>query len=249
MPYRQSISSLFTCALFVSLFVSGCATTSRSIYFSKSELELIPVSSLRRMVSTPAADEVVIVGLDGRDGYFEVKEFKGKDSAIVSGLEGKAAEVRFSDITALLIHKKPEAQKQMNPPKEASTSSSASATAEALIYAPLVPLVTVSPLFGAMGLNASDNSADNAKARLIYHGMSRQDLLSSIGTPKEKYACILKLPAKGVAQEVWVYEDRKVLRGGRALFIDRDTGAVSHNSFHTSFFKGSGSFDCSILEP
>jgi hypothetical protein len=61
-----------------------------------------------------------------------------------------------------------------------------------------------------------------------------------VGEPKEKYYC----KAKGKAYEVWVFEKDKVLRGGRALFIDLESDKVYHNSYHTSFFKD----DCSLIK-
>lgn len=245
--FRLSSSAAF--ALFTSFIATGCATSTHSVGFSKSELQRIPTPSLRRIVAAHAADEVVAIRMDGRDQPVEVKEFNNRDSATIFGPDGKEAEIRFSDITALVIFKKPKPPEPTQRPAGASASAVASATVEALAYAPIVPLaIGTWPLLRAMGLDESKNSADNAKARLIYQGMSRQDLLASIGEPKEKYSCILKLRLKDkpdVPQEIWVYDESKVLRGGRALFLDVGTGTVSHNSFHTTFFRDSDSFDCS----
>ncbi len=248
---RCKITSLLACALFVSLLTTGCATATHSVDFSKSELQLIPASSLQRMASAHAADEIVAVRVDGHAEPVEVKEFKNKDSATVYSAGGKEAEIQFSEITKLLIFKKPKAPEQNDRQKGVGASTVGSAAVETLAYAPIVPLaIGTWPLLRAMGLDESKNSADSAKARMIYHGMSRQELLAGIGIPKEKYSCILKLHLKekpDVAQEIWVYDDGKVLRGGRALFIDLETGTVTHNSFDTNFFKDSVSFTCSPL--
>lgn len=238
-----------TCTIF-SLLTSGCATTTHSIDFSKSELHLIPTSSLQRLVSSHSADEIVAVRVGGRGDPVIVKEFKNRESATVIGAEGKE-EIPFADITELLISKKPKALSQLDSQKKASTRAASSGVGEALMYAPLIPIAVVSwPLASAMGLDESKNDLDRAKARRIYHGMSKNDLLESVGAPKEKYSCFLKLPLtekQGTADEVWIYDDGKVLRGGRTLFINIDKGTVYNNSHHTSFFKESDTFACSKL--
>lgn len=251
MLFRRNGSSLSKCALFVSLLSTGCATTKYSLDFSQSELHLIPARSLQRIVSAHPADEIVAVKVDGHGEPVEVKEFKNRVSATVFGADGKVEEISFSEITALLISKKQKAPDNGDHQKNSSATTVSSGISEAMIYAPMVPLAIVTwPLLRAMGLDESKNSRDNAKARLIYHGMSRSDLLESIGAPKEKYFCLLKLHLKEkpqVAQEIWVFDDSQVLRGGRSLFIDVGTGTVSHNSVNTTFFKGSDSFTCSPL--
>jgi hypothetical protein len=101
-----------------------------------------------------------------------------------------------------------------------------------------------------MGLDESKNELDREKARRIYQGMSKSDLLGSIGPPIEKYSCFFKFTRKekqGVADEVWVYDERKVLRGGRTLFMYIDKGVVYQTSQDTSFFKQSDTLDCSTL--
>jgi hypothetical protein len=105
-------------------------------------------------------------------------------------------------------------------------------------------------LFRAVGLDRHKNEDDNSKARRVYQGMTRKDLLESVGEPSEKHACRLKLNLEDkpeIPQEIWVYPDEKVLRGGRTLTIDLATDTVSHNSMHTSYFKKSKSYSCSQL--
>jgi len=250
MPDMSRVWSLNACVLCVSLLVNGCASTP-SIDFSRSDLKKIPLSSLQRMASAHAADEVVAVRVSGSDRPAEVKAFESRDHVTVYADDGKEEDVKFSDISALLIFRKPKPLEQAEPKKGSSASGAAAAAGEALAYAPIVPLaVGTWPLLRAMGLDASKNSKDNAKARLVYLGMSRKELMESVGEPREKYSCILKLHLKDrqdVPQEIWVYDDDKVLRGGRSLSIDSGTGTVSHNSFHTSYFKDSDSFRCTPL--
>lgn len=247
-PCELNVSSLIACALGVLLLATGCAGTTASIDFSKSELQRIPGSSLQRIATAHAADEVVAVRVAGHDGPLEVKEFKNRDSATVYAADGKEVHINFTDITELSIFRKPKTPEPAAPPKGASPSDIAFT---ALVYAPIVPVaIGTWPLLRAMGLDGSKNSEDEAKARLVYTGMSREDLLESVGKPREKYSCILKLNLKDRSDpplEIWVYDDEKVLRGGRTLLIYLDRGTVSDNSFHTTFFKNNSHFACSEL--
>lgn len=248
------MSLLIGYALCVLLLATGCSSTQNSISYSKSELQLIPYISLKRIASNHAPDEIVAIRINGRDAPVEVKEFENRDYVTIYTDHGKEERIRFYDITELLIFRNTKKPQQTESQKGTSASAVASATIETSAYMPIVPLaIGTWPLLKLMGLDASNNNEDNRKAWIIYRGMSKKDLLESIGEPKEKYSCILKLHLKDkpdVPQEIWVYDDNKVLRGGRALSIDIETGTVSHNSFHTSYFKDSNSFTCSpLVEP
>lgn len=251
MSFGNHIPPTFPCALFLSLLTTGCSTATHSIDFSKSELQLIPTSSLKRMASNHSADETVVVRVGGYGAPLVVKEFNNRDTATVFDADGKEVGIPFADITELLISKKPKVPNQTESYQKSGTKAASSGVGEALIYAPLIPVALVTwPLASGMGLDESKNEMDREKARRIYQGMSRNDLLGSIGPPIEKYSCFLKFnrnEKQGVADEVWVYDERKVLRGGRALFINIDKGAVYQTSHHTSFFKQSDTFDCSTL--
>lgn len=245
MPHKQIFSLLV--ALCLSLGLSGCSATSHTVGFSQSELQRIPASSLQRMVRERAADEVVALRVAGRDEPVEVKAFKSKDTATVHTADAGEAEIRFADISELLIFRIP-LPAQTDSSKQGIASSGTSSAGEALIYAPLIPLALTRPLFRAVGLDGQKNEDDNSKARRVYQGMSRKDLLESVGEPSEKYACLLNLHNKpAIPQQIWVYPDEKVLRGGRTLTLDLATETVSHNSMHTSYFKNSKSYSCSPL--
>jgi hypothetical protein len=240
------LASVVACIFLAFTLLAGCATNTHShfIHFSQPELRLIPVISLQRIASAHSEDEVVVVKVDGHTQPVGVKEFKRRESVIVYGVDGKETEIVFSAITDLQVFKKQQTANQTVSHKVSNVSGAA----EGLVYAPLLPVaIGTWPLLRAMGLDQSKNESDNARARLIYHGLSRQDLLSGVGIPREKYSCIQKLnlrEKRDIAHEIWVYDESLVLRGGRTLFIDQGTGIVSHNSFHTTFFKNSSSFSC-----
>ena len=126
-------------------------------------------------------------------------------------------------------------------------SGTADAVGETMIYAPLVPVaIGTLPFLRAMDLDAGKNDQDEEKARLVYEGMSKNDLIKNIGEPKEKYHCEAK-NGSGI-EEIWVYNKGEVLRGGRALFIDLGKGVVYYNSYDTTFFKNSDWLNCSLIE-
>lgn len=250
-PRKHKIFSKIVVAVCVSLLTTGCSTTPHSIVFGKYELQLIPAISLQRIALAHAADEIVAIRIEGREDPVVVERFKRKDYVIVRTADGGEAEIGFSDVTALMIARTPKLPEKIDNNKGPGATAFASAAGEAFVYAPIVPLaIGTWPLLRVMGLDAAKNGDDNTKAGLIYRGLSRMDLLESVGMPKEKYACTLHLGLEGkpkVPLEIWVYDDSKVLRGGRTLSIDVDTGTVYHNSFHTHYFKDSNSFTCSQM--
>ena len=118
------------------------------------------------------------------------------------------------------------------------------AIGEALIYAPLIPVaIVVTPFLKAMGLDAQANAQDSEKSHLVYVGMSKEELETYIGKPKEKYYCSNKTGQP--SDEVWIFEPHQVLRGGRVLFIDLESNQVYHNAHHASYIKSNHT--CSLI--
>jgi hypothetical protein len=231
-------------AVSVTLLVTGCSTTTTSLKFTQSEVKLIPSIALQKIMSSHSINETVTVSAKGLDGAAEVKGFVGQEYVIVTDLDAKEVKIKIADIIEI------ERIRKMKTPansRDKKGSSTADAVGETLIYTPLIPVaIGTWPFLRAMGLDAKKNDEDEEKARLIYEGMSKKDLILNIGEPKEKYHCEAK-NARG-DEEIWVYEKGQVLRGGRTLFIDLDKGVVYHNSYNTTFFKDSDWLNCSLLE-
>jgi hypothetical protein len=100
------------------------------------------------------------------------------------------------------------------------------------------------PLFYVLGINEEVNSKEREKADLIYRGMTKAQLRTRIGEPKQKYLCNYE----NWEFEVWNYNDRQVIRGGRFLFIDPKAETVS--STEPSFFpnlSGNNMPKCSLI--
>lgn len=253
---RYSLSKLLWIGFLPAIMLTGgCASSGAnvgtSIGYGRSELQLIPAKSLERLASNHAADELVAVKVEGQSDPVVVRFFSGKDHVSVLAPQGQEQLVRFADVTDLLIIKLPKKDQQAAVPARTTASGAAGAVGEALVYAPMVPIAVVSwPLLNVMGLNGAKNSDDTARAGRIYMGLSRQDLIESIGEPREKYACTMRVKLKGKpdeAEEIWVYDEDKVLRGGRTLILESANGLVWHNSFSTTFFKESDTFECKPL--
>lgn len=221
----------------IAFMVTGCATTSTSLKFTQSEVKLIPVVAIQKVLSPGSMNETVKVRAKSVYGPAEVKGFEGQEYVIVTderhGKEVKLAISEISEIERIRRFTVTSAGKHQG--------NTAEAVVESLIYVPLVPLVVTRPFFRAAGLDAENNAEDNQKAELAYSGMSKEDLKTYVGEPKEKYYCEAKGRSK--AHEIWVFEEDKVLRGGRALFVNLESDKVYHNSYHISFFKD----DCSLM--
>jgi hypothetical protein len=218
--------------------VSGCAATTTSLKFTQSELKLVPVVEFQKVLSSGAMNETVEVNARSIDGTAVVKGFEGQKYIIVTDKYGQEIRLSISEITHIERIRR---IKRPDTTAKKSKSNNGEAVGETLIYAPIVPVaIAMWPALRASGLDAGKNAEDKRKARLVYEGMSKEDLKTYVGEPKEKYYC----KAKGKAYEVWVFEKDKVLRGGRALFIDLESDKVYHNSYHTSFFKD----DCSLIK-
>lgn len=243
-------------ALAICAFLSivGCSATSTSIAYSRSEVGLIPGSALQRLASAHSASKVIVIKTTGSSEQFEVKEFKDKKSVVAVTPDGNEITIDFSKMSELIIKDKPKPKpKQVetnDSPRKSSASELVYGAGEVLIYLPLIPVAIVSwPLLRAMGLDEHKNNADEHKAELIYIGLSKNELLHEVGEPKEKYVCQLKGGPNDHFEptEIWIYENDRVLRGGRALFIDIAKGVVGYNSHHTTFFLDSSSYSCSAL--
>jgi hypothetical protein len=222
----------------ISFMMTGCATT--SLKFTQSEVKLIPAVSLPRVLLPGSMSETVEVNARSIDGTAVVKGFEGQKYVIVTDRHGQEIRLAINEITEIERIRR---IKRPDSTAKKGESSNGEAVGETLIYAPLVPVaIAMWPALRASGLDAGKNAEDKRKAGLVYEGMSKEDLKTYVGEPKEKYYC--KAKGKGKAYEVWVFEKDKVLRGGRALFIDLESDKVYHNSYHTSFFKD----DCSLIK-
>jgi len=210
-----------------------------SLKFTQSEVKRIPVVLLHKVLSSVAMNETVKVRAKSFDGPAEVKGFEDQEFVIVTGERGKEIKLAISEITEIERIRR---IKRAANSHEKTGSNTAEAVGETLIYTPLIPVAIVTwPVLGISGLDAGKNAEDNWKARLVYEGMTKEDLRAYVGEPKEKYHC--KAKGRSGDGEVWIFEKDLVLRGGRALFIDLQKGKVYHNSYHTSFFKD----DCSLI--
>ena len=245
MVCRYKTYLIVTYAVSVTLLVTGCATTTTSLNFTQSELKLVPIIAFHKIMSSQSMNETVTVRAESLDGAAEVKGFVGQKYVIVTDMDEKEVKIRIADITEIERIRK--IQTPTNS-REEKGSGAADAIGETLIYAPLVPVaIGTWPFLRAMGLDAKKNAEDKEKARLIYEGMSKKDLMLNIGEPKEKYHCEGKNGSG--AEEIWVYEKGQVLRGGRSLFINLNKGVVYYNSYDTTFFKNSDWLNCSIIKP
>jgi CRISPR/Cas system CMR subunit Cmr4 (Cas7 group RAMP superfamily) len=231
-------TSFFAISIFLTAFsVSGCAVTTTSLKFTRSELKLVPAIAFEKVLSSCTTDETVEVNARSIDGRAVVEGFEGQKHVIVTDKHGQEIRLPFSEITEVERIRR---IKRPDTTAKKGDTNNAEAIAETLIYAPLVPVaIAMWPALRASGLDAKKNDEDELKARLVYEDMSKEDLITCVGKPKEKYYC--EAEGKSTAHEVWVYEKDKVLRGGRALFIDPGSNRVYHNSYNTSFFKD----DCS----
>ena len=223
----------------MSILGSGCATTTTSLKFTESELEVVPAVVLPKLLSSNATNEVVEVSAKSIDEPAVVKRIEGQKYVVVTDTRGKELRLSISQITEI------ERIRQIKSSETSTTKgggNAADTVGETLIYGPLVPVsIALWPALRLSGLDAKKNAEDNQKARLVYEDMSKEDLKRFVGEPKEKYYC--ESQGKSKAHEVWVFEHEKILRGGRALFIDLTTDKVYHNSYNTSFFKNA----CSLI--
>lgn len=223
--------------------ISGCATTPHwvttsygTMEFSHSEVEKLPIISIRKILKSGSHTDrervKIFIRSSSLNGPAEVHHVSGQEDVIVIDEQGKEVRLRLADITEI---------KRIRRFKVVPHKSKAEAAGEVLIYAPLIPVAIATwPFLRAMGLDAEKNSDDDEKAQLAYGGMSKEDLMTYVGGPLEKYHC----DDKSGGHEVWVYKKDQVLRGGRALFINVADGKVYAASFDTTFFKDS----CSRLE-
>lgn len=231
-------------AVCASLLVTGCVSKTTSIDFTHSEVQLIPSVSLHNLVSLYSTDNsrIMIETMDKKT--FPVKQFINKEYALVTTENEHDRNVTFREIAKIKLVKKVQTPEHSSP----MTASGATEGVVTLLAAAPVAVLAVGtwPLLKAMGLDSQQNSEDGEKAQLIYVGLSKTDLLQSIGDPKIKYHCISNQSKN--ESEIWVYDNERVLRGGRALFIDFKNDIIYHNSFDTTFFIDSDYFNCSPIQ-
>ena len=151
----------------------------------------------------------------------------GQEDVIVADTQGQEVKIKIAQITEIQSIRQIKVE-----PREKTTKENAEEADEALIYAPLIPVaIALWPFLRAMGLDAGKNDEDKEKAMRAYGGMSKEDLITYLGEPIEKYHC----DDKYGGQEVWVYKKDQVLRGGRALFIRLAEGKVYHTGSVKNF--------------
>ncbi len=246
---HRGINSRVAWLVVVMCMAAGCATrvgwyTTEygTMEYSRGELERLPGISIRNILASGRKDEnvwiQVFVEAEGTDGWAAVRRLEGDDAVRVVDAQGREASVALAEITTIR-----RVRRLWQGPREKTGEEKAAEAIEALEYAPLVPLAILSwPILSATGLDAQKNADDEEKAELAYGGLSRKELLAHVGQPREKYFC---REVKGVTGiEIWVYDDQKVLRGGRAMFIDLRDGAVYSTSVDTKFFREPGWLDC-----
>jgi hypothetical protein len=215
-------------AIFV-FMLTGCATYTKSLKFSQSEVKLIPTVAFQRVLSTTSENEKVKVWAKGVSGPAEVKGFEGQENVIVKDeRNNKEMNLPINDILEIEHIWR---FKKQNTSGYKHKGDSVGAVAETLFYVPIAPVaVGMWPLMRALGLDAVKNDKDESKARLVYDGMSKEDLMVYIGEPKEKYFCNDKYNKYIGDYEVWIYGKDQVLRGGRELYINLDDNTVFYNN-------------------
>lgn len=193
----------------------------------------LPEISLRNILSSASESDAqrvqVSVEARGLDGVGRVMRLAGPDQVYVRETDGKQVKVDLARITRIGLVR----QIKIIPHRETS-GAAARHLGESASYVPLIPFaMTTWPLLRAFGLDAGKNAEDKGKAQLAYKGMSKAQLVASLGEPVEKYVCKNKFRDN----QVWLYRTDQVLRGGRALFIDSASGKVYYTSHNTTFFK------------
>ena len=226
--------------------VTGCTTTTTSLKFSQSEVKLIPAIAFQKVLSPRSANETIKVWAKGISGPAEVKDCEGQQYVIVRNERNKKEmKLPINDISEIEHIWRFKNSNNFGNKYKGNTTG---AVAETVFYAPMVPVaIAMSPVLRVSGLDAKKNAEDKSKAQLVYEGISKNDLLTYIGEPKEKYLCSPKEKNRwSKKEEVWVYRKDQVLRGGRSLFIDLDNGQVYYSSYDTSFFKNRK--NCSLIK-
>ena len=228
------------------IVVSGCATTNAPFWkntsygtwnFPNSEVKILPIISIRKILSSASVTKnqrlQILIKAQNIDGIAEVKQLVSPDDVIAIDEHGKETKVKLAQIMEIQTTRWVWIERGGE-----TIGKAAEASAEALLYAPLVPLAIAGwPFWRSAGF-ATD---DSGKAMLAYEGMTKEDLVTYIGNPVEIYHCNDEYGG----HEIWVYKEDKVLRGGRALFISSNKGKVFHASNDPNIFKKSTG--CSAL--
>jgi hypothetical protein len=96
-------------------------------------------------------------------------------------------------------------------------------------YTPRAPYeINGWPVIRTTGFDASKNRKDKQKARRVFFGMTKEELRTHIGEPKEKYMCRSKY--SDAKYELWAYRRDPILRIARPLFISLEKDVVYYNS-------------------
>jgi len=216
---------------FIVFMVTSCATNTKSLKFSESEVKFIPAEAFQKVLSSTSENEAVKIWAKGISGSVEVKGFEGQDYVIVKDERNKK-EMNLPINDILEIEHIWRFKKQ-NTSRKKHKGETAEAVGEFLIFAPLIPVaIGMMPILEVTGLDAKENAKDESKAGLVYRGMLKEDLRVYVGEPKNKYLC------KDINfgdYEVWIYGKDQVLSGGRELYIDLDDNTVYYNSVRIPF--------------
>ena len=229
--------------------MSDCATSTipyweKTAYgtweFSQAEVEILPIVSIHNIPSLLSESEVqkiqLFVKSRNQDGVAKVTRMAGQEDVFVQDARGKEVRLNFAQITEIQTIRYIRIT-----PRQQTPGETAEEVGEAVELAPMIPVaIATLPFLSAMGLDAGENDEDKGKAALAYGGMSKNDLITYIGDPVERYHC----EDKYGGHEVWIYRKGQVLRGGRVLFIGLADGKVYYTSYNTNFFKDS----CSLLK-
>jgi len=246
---HPGINSRVAWLVVVMCMAAGCATrvgwyTTEygTMEYSRGDLERLPGISIRNILASGRKDEniwiQVFVEAEGIEGWAAVRRLEGDDAVRVVDAQGREGSVALAQITTIR-----RVRRLWQGPREKTGEEKAAEAIEVLEYAPLVPLAILSwPILSATGLDAQKNADDEEKAELAYGGLSREQLLAHVGQPREQYFC--REVKGGTGIEIWVYDDQKVLRGGRAMFISLRDGDVYSTSVDTKFFREPGWLDC-----
>jgi len=229
--------------------MSGCATSTipyweKTAYgtweFSQAEVEILPIVSIRNILSFLSENEVqkiqIFVKSRNQDGVAKVTRMAGQEDVFVQDARGEEVRLNFAQITEIQT-----IRYIRRTPRQKTPGETAEEVGETVELAPMIPVaIATLPFLSAMGLDTGKNDEDKGKAALAYGSMTKNDLITHIGDPVERYHC----EDKYGGHEVWIYRKGQVLRGGRVLFIGLADGKVYYTSHNTNFFKDS----CSLLK-
>lgn len=211
--------------LFLSIFmVSGCATSSSIMKFTQSEIEIIPDIAIHRIFLPHYFSDMVKVEAKGIRKPMIFKRFEGQAYIVATNpRSGKEVTLAINDITQI---------EYIKLPKNIGKSSGGMTASEAVEGAALLSSIAIlAPFAFVIWPFYDDPMADqkreveeNRKAKLVYIGLTTEQLIESIGEPLERNLC-------GSWREIWIYNEDKVLPGGKFLTIDRTNRKVIKSTY------------------